>query len=295
VVSFRFRGGFLSQCMVGDRAMIPPNMIEHPAWSTIEDIETRNVALLTSPTMRALTRAAITRSELCRLARLDHELPLETAVGLSFFPSDRRQRGRPVAGGIALPVATDAEPVHAAWRAACDVGALSKLRALSVMLGEDTRVEYDPSWITDPRVPPIQRLLASRLGEQLEHFDVVTDGDITDIAMPPLRRFLDGSSRLLRLSLRGRLAPAFACAVRDRGARGIRLILQVDALPDPVALRSFLPAIGMLGRGLRKIEVEVVASVVEDVGWASLVRNELGPIFPEVILPTTVTRRWLSP
>ena len=103
---FQIRRGFVAACEVTD-GPIPPSVITHRAWSTIESIETDNVALLKGGALVSARRLA-TSIDIVQLSQ-----PFEVIVG----PSTQTPSDRVVPRGLPQPKG---------------IGALKRLRTVSI-------------------------------------------------------------------------------------------------------------------------------------------------------------------
>jgi hypothetical protein len=138
----------LAACAVAEQ-VLPEPILRDVAWSTVEQLHTFSDALLGSPALVSAWRVGIEGMLLARASHCQHELPFEVIGGYQSGPELGPEIDQP---GILC------EPAD--WDAVVEVGALARLRALSV-----AAASIDPD-----RVTAIAR---SRLGKQLRHLDVM--------------------------------------------------------------------------------------------------------------------------
>jgi uncharacterized protein (TIGR02996 family) len=265
----RLRRGFLAACATDG---VPASLHDDPTWTTVEDVETSDVALLRSPRLVSLRRVRVPGDALAELAETEHELPIEIAVGPSTWDGEL---------GIAF-----ADPAR--WDAVLDVGALSRLRALGI-----ANQDLPASWI--------DCFLASRLGRQLLHLDVF----VTDPAQAPawLRVFDAGVLRLLTVRMllfvgdspvadahqarpvvQGQLAMVCIGVQRQLDAR--RFVVQVSEPCTGGAIGQVLQLVRGLRANAREIELNDLGKPrrVRDRqrGLFAALRHEISRVLPIV-------------
>lgn len=233
VPGFTLVRGFVTSCTVNDAPM-PPAIVAHPAWRTVEDLSTTNVELLTSPQVRA-RRVGVGGRQLVQL--VDHERPLafETVVGIA--PLGKPQRGVWIEEGD--------------WDRVVGIGALAHVRVLSVnpeMSGFGPRL--------------IPAILRSPLGAQLRQLDAFVElqyadaqrwRDAFDAARTPLLtlRFVPVSPA------RGRrmwIGPEVTVGLQ-RSTRMPHLVVQVDDVLDADNVTAVMRLVAQLSRGIQQAEV----------------------------------------
>src|SRR5262249_13335971 len=76
---FVVRRGFVAACAtIPDK--LPDHIVHDVAWSTVEDLETSELALLESPALASVRRVGVSGAAMVALAKSEHELPYETIV-----------------------------------------------------------------------------------------------------------------------------------------------------------------------------------------------------------------------
>ena len=260
---YGFRRGFLATAVVDDRATQDRGWHEHPAWATVEELETRNPALLLAPGLRSLGRGAIPGELLESLASHDRPLGLHTIVGISV-----NSGGRLVQGGVALPL-HELQPL---------VGTrmLDGLRSMSISIE------------TAPLAEQADRFLRTRLGMHLEHVELFMR-DLAAVEPEPWRLVYE-RNRPLSLGLRGVVDGWLVVVVRQRGSIVVQLGAPATAQQPSIA--PIVPAIASLGYGLGSIKVERVGADRFGIDLQPVV-EELWRAFPIVELVST--HRWRSP
>jgi uncharacterized protein (TIGR02996 family) len=276
---YLLRRGFLTRCGIDDAVAMPEAIIEHPAWATVEAIVTENARLLASPTLRSCRRVSCETIVLAPLAARAEPLPFEVIVGSEVQPRD----GRRVYQGL-WPYALGRQPegeLHAAdslaawlgWRGVIDVGALTRLRIVSV------RGDY---------AEVVEDVLHSELGARLAQLDVVTNHDA-----PALRRWVAAfeAAPVPLLSLRfWRRLPGLRWTISDqlvaleKRAGAIRIIVELEQPPTGEQARALLRVLAQVGRGVRELEIRDLgdpARVVERQGGLARL---LAPLFPVIRL-----------
>jgi len=259
---YGFRRGFLATAVVDDRATQDRGWHEHPAWATVEELETRNPALLLAPGLRSLGRVAIPGELLESLASHDRPLGLHTIVGISV-----NSGGRLVQGGVALPL-HELQPL-------VRTRMLDGLRSMSISIE------------TAPLAEQADRFLRTRLGMHLEHVELFTR-DLAAVEPEPWRLVYE-RNRPLSLGLRGVVDGWLVVVVRQRGSIVVQLGAPATARQPSIA--PIVPAIASLGYGLGSIKVERVGDRF-GIDLQPVV-EELWRAFPIVELVST--HRWRSP
>jgi uncharacterized protein (TIGR02996 family) len=271
LTAYEFRRGFLAKAIVDDRVKMRAEIVSSPTWATVEDLETRNLALLLHSRSRALRRVAVTASELGKLAADDAEHTIEAIVG-----NTQVEHGRTVQGGVALP-----SEEHGRWRM-FDVPALRRVREMSILADTETREHA------------VVRLMRTRLGTELDHLELFTPAPQA-LDLDRWRRLFD-TGKPRRFGVRGIVDGWIAVVVIEWDATGRRIVLQ---LGDPMRLQlpvltSWLPSIAVLGRGLRRITLDLVEPEARFApAYVEPLVRELRMIFPDV--ETTSSARWRSP
>ncbi|MBX3162280.1 MAG: TIGR02996 domain-containing protein [Deltaproteobacteria bacterium] len=192
--SIRFERGFLYACRtVGNLAL--RDCIGHPLWSTVEQLESDELALVVSPCMRSMRRLRTRIEPLERLCHVAHRVAVER---IELYPSF------PVVPGPAQGIYRER------WNNVSKVGALTAVRELALDVDD-----------ANPANALLVELLKSRLGLQLERLELWT-------TMPhPLHAW----ERALRdhLSLR-----AIGCSVHHyrHGQRDHHAVTLLERAPD---------------------------------------------------------------
>jgi len=261
--AFEFRRGFLASATVDERVAMPPALIEHVAWSTVDDLETRNVELLLSPALRSLRRVAVTTETLAALAAHREPLQFEAVVGAR-VPAGG---GRVVQGGVALHADT--------LQAVMGTSSLVRVRSLSVSLETPGQTEN------------ATQLLASDVGRRIQHLELFRSrlpGVDVEGWMQVFRR-----NGLLSLGLRGFVEGWMIAIVRHAST----LVVQLGLPPRPRA-PSFHEMFGIIeraGQGVARATLEQVGDGpqidLEPLGRA------LGRTFRRIELARTL--RWRTP
>jgi uncharacterized protein (TIGR02996 family) len=83
LAAYGFRRGFLASATIDERVMCTAEMIHHRNWITVEELETYNTTIVTSPVMRSLHRLATTPELIVNLGAQGWPLRgLHTIVGM---------------------------------------------------------------------------------------------------------------------------------------------------------------------------------------------------------------------
>jgi uncharacterized protein (TIGR02996 family) len=265
-VSYGFRRGFLATAVLDDRTMLSPAWYEHPAWATVEELETGNATLLLSPSLRSLRRVAIPGAVLETLALQAQPLAIEAIVGTT--KKTGGPSGRFVQGGVGLPL-------HGVPR----LGESTALESLSSM-----SISIEGAALAGQA----EAFLATRLGLRLEHVELFNPHLV--MVEPERWRRVHERNRPLSLGLRGVVDDWLAVVVRQRGS--ITVQLGDPAYSHQPSLRPILPLIEILGRGFESITLERVG---EDPFGIDLrpAAEELRSAFSEVRI--AAAHRWRSP
>lgn len=266
LVAYEFRRGFLAAATVDDRSMIEPALYEHPAWATVEDLETGNASLLASPALRSLRRVAIPSERLEELAREPRPLPIDTIVGRAVALDGAP--GRFVQGGLAIPRG------ELPWLRTA--AALDRVRSMSISVETASRADR------------AERFLQTGFGGRLEHVELFLP-ELHAVDAARWRRIYE-RNRPLSLGLRGVVGDWLAVVVRQR--RSIVLQLGDPLVARPPDLWPIAPAIASLGRGLRSITLEHVGEDRPGLDLEPAVRA-LRRLFPSVARKQV--HRWRSP
>jgi hypothetical protein len=265
-VSYGFRRGFLAIAVLDDRAMLRPAWYEHPAWATVEELETGNATLLLSPSLRSLRRVAIPGAVLETLALQAQPLAIEAIVGTT--KKTGGPSGRLVQGGVGLPL-------HGLPRLG-ESTALERLCSMSISV-EGAALAGQA-----------EAFLATRLGLRLEHVELFNP----HLVMVEPERWLrvHERNRPASLGLRGVVDDWLAVIVRQH--RSITVQLGDPAYSHQPSLRPILPLIETLGRGFKSITIERVG---EDPFGIDLrpAAEELRSAFVDVRI--VAAQRWRSP
>jgi hypothetical protein len=141
--------------------IVPPDLIAHPAWARVRELETGSHALATSATLTTLERATLTGAALSELAGRSEPASVIVSFG---------SRGPLAIGGIPIRIGA-AFDKRKDWKDALAVGALVNLRAISITLAEDPRqrlargdapLELGPAWFwSSPLAAQLQALDAA--------------------------------------------------------------------------------------------------------------------------------------
>jgi hypothetical protein len=265
-VSYGFRRGFLATAVLDDRTTLSPAWYEHPAWATVEELETGNATLLLSPSLCSLRRVAIPGAVLETLALQAWPLAIEAIVGTTKRTGG--PSGRFVQGGVGLPL-------HGLPRLG-ESTALERLSSMSISI-EGAALAGQA-----------EAFLATRLGLRLEHVELFAPHLV--MVEPERWRRVHDRNRPLSLGLRGVVDNWIAVVVRQSGS--ITVQLGDPAYSHQPSLRPILPLIEALGRGLGSISLERVG---EDPFGIDLrpAAEELRSAFAEVRL--VASHRWRSP
>jgi uncharacterized protein (TIGR02996 family) len=159
------RRGFLAECVVDDRVAMSPEIVGHPAWSTVEQIATASLSLLRSPRLVSARHVAIGEHSVYELAEHPTPLPFEVLVGLPLEP----RNGRRASSGIFARFFGRRHPGEwtdlddlLAWRGMIERGALAAVRVISIRPTDENRVVD---------------VIASDFAQHLRQLDVLTTTD----------------------------------------------------------------------------------------------------------------------
>ena len=87
----RFERGFLHACELAHAVLArKPELMLHPLWSTVHEVDTRGMDFFVEAPLRSLRRATIDGATLSLLARKKHVSHLEAVIGRR---ENRRWRG----------------------------------------------------------------------------------------------------------------------------------------------------------------------------------------------------------
>ena len=169
--SIRFARGFLDGCAVSFKTDGQKReLLGHPLWATVTELDCGDMDLLTHPGLRSLRRATVTPRALAALAARRAPVPLEAVIGpTEMYYGLRMRRGMPIADA-------------ATWGAALEVGKLTALRSLELALWGQRETGDDEGdeggWYTvEPLPEAVAWLLDSRLGRQLDELDLLLGRD----------------------------------------------------------------------------------------------------------------------
>lgn len=191
---YGFRRGFVGTAVVADRAITDPGLIEHPAWATVEELETRSSVFVYAPGMRGVRRLATSGDVLLAIADGDHEVAVEAIVGAS-IPTGS---GRFVQGGVEILLSRVGKTAN-----------LPRLHSMSISI-------EDP-----PLAQRAMQFLTSALGERLQHVELFRQ-DLRETDVAPWRHIYQ-VNRPLSLGLRGVIDDWVVAIVRQRGAITVQL------------------------------------------------------------------------
>jgi uncharacterized protein (TIGR02996 family) len=243
--------GFVVRCATRHELVIPPDVLEHRSWSTVEDLATTHVALARSRRLVSAHTLRTRNREVTELCTNPAPLPFETLLGW-------RAEGYAQPG--ILPDATS-------WALLKGRGAFERLRALSL----DAR---------DANVP-FQGFERTPLGRALEQLDVHTE-------LPPhlaitLRDTFE-HSELPLLTIRiphNRDEVCFALAHTEHGTR---LSVQLEAPLDRAEATALVRRLAPLATGLRRVVIEDLGDPANAATRQREVLGRLAPLFREVVV-----------
>lgn len=260
---FALERGFVARCTVNDTLM-PPEIVHHPAWRTVEDLSTANHELLASPHVRA-RRIGLGGAQLLTLVDHPAPVPFETIVGIA--PLGRPQRGVWLA--------------QEGWtRVMRTVGALANITTLSIAPQPD-----------GPRsAHTLATLLRSPLGRRLRHVDMYVElqgaephrwRQAFDEAPVPLLtlRFLPAPAPRLRW-----IGPEVLVGLRAT-TRLPHVIVQVEDVPGAEAVQAIVRLVAQVSRNVQRAELHDLGAPAERVAsrQAALIA-QLRPMFHELVI-----------
>jgi hypothetical protein len=215
-----FQRGFLWGGRAWDGTPMLRDVIGHPMWRTVGELDSCEPALVTDACTRSVKRLRTSPWCLASLAKVTHE-PAVEQVELISVDRFRNYSGQPSREHLE----------RAAWPRILDVGALTHLRSLYVR-GQ-----------LDAVSPSTRDLLDSRLGRQLETLELVAVGS----SLAPWENVLRDHPSLRRIHVHLRhsyddegVDLDQGGALLERDADGtIRPIVRIDRDPDgDVAIRA---------------------------------------------------------
>jgi hypothetical protein len=232
--TYEFRRGFLATTGVADSASMWPRWYEHPAWATVEELETGSPTLLLSPSLRSLRRVAINGSLLATLARHTRPLTIETIVGRlgERHNAGDALRSRFGHGGIEFSDRGDLQPLFTNQ-------VLDRLRSMSISIA---------------RANGAMDFLETGLGRRLEHIELFAP-DLAAVDPEAWRRVYV-RNQPLSLGLRGIVGGWSVIIVRHR--RSIVVQLGDPARASQPYLAPIVPVIASLGEGLGAVTIEQI-------------------------------------
>jgi len=241
--SIEFRRGFLWRCKTLDNTMVLRDVIGHPMWRTVGDLQTFERALLTNPCVRGVKRFRTGTDGVVALGNVTHELAVEHLDLLSFHAQY-------------APSYYDHFPQvleHALWPRLADLGPLRHVRAITAR----THV--------DPRNLESRTFLQSPLGNQLE----VLEYYAAECTLEPWEFLMREHSSLRRLhvhtgrAIDRRSSTDRGGAILERDADGnIHPILAIDT--DPHAHEAIV-ALATMPADYRSVEILVFGALFDEV------------------------------
>jgi uncharacterized protein (TIGR02996 family) len=232
--AFQLRRGFLARVMVDDRQPIPPSLMIHPAWSTVEELDTAHQQLLLRAPLPSLRGLRIPGNAFAALSFHDRVFPRVDIVVGPELPPSRNYR------------ALDLQNL-ATWQRINGSQNWPALRTLSVNACHPTGSQT-PAFI-----------LQGALGRRLRHLDLTVEhAGPNELDADAVHHQLSRAEGLQRLSLLADVddrTPLPVTLAFERDARGAyELVLQVPVIAE-WAVTSLVHWIAPLGRGVERIAV----------------------------------------